>query len=111
MPLETLLGLENYKIHSYKREKVKARKQPGGGCAILYNENRFKVTKPDIFVPKGVEACWLVLKPHSRKDSIENIALASIYVSPSSKFKTATINHVIDTIHLLRAQYDNKINI
>ena len=31
-------------------------------------------------------------------------------MSPSSKFKTATINHVIDTIHLLRAQYDNKIN-
>ena len=41
---------------------------------------------------------------------IENIAIASIYVSPSSVYKTASINHIIDTIHLLRAQYDNKIN-
>ena len=29
---------------------------------------------------------------------------------PNSVNKTATINHIIDTIHLLRAQYDNKIN-
>ena len=41
---------------------------------------------------------------------IENIAIASIYVSPNSVYKTATINHIIDTIHLLRAKYDNRIN-
>ena len=108
--LDSLLGISKFKIHSYKREKVKANKQPGGGCAIVYNENRFKATIPDIFVPKGVEACWLVLKPLAQTDLIENIAIASVYVSPSSRFKTATINHIIDTIHLLRAKYDNKIN-
>ena len=55
LSLETLLGLNNYKVHSYKRKKVKAKKQPGGGCAIVYNENRFKATKLDIPIPKGVE--------------------------------------------------------
>ena len=108
--LETLLGLNNYKVHSYKREKVKAKKQPGGGCAIVYNENRFKATKLDVFVPRGVEACWLMLKPLNKTDLVENLVLAAIYVSPTSKFKTATINHIIDTIHLLRAQYDNRVN-
>ena len=109
MSLQALLG-QNFKIHSYKREKSKAKKQPGGGCAIVYNENRFKGTKLDIFVPKGVEACWLMLKPNTHEYSIQNIAMAAIYVSPNSKFKTATINHVIDTIHLIRAQYDNRVN-
>ena len=52
----------------------------------------------------------MLLKPVEKNDLIENIALASIYVSPTSVYKTASINHIIDTIHLLRAQYDNKIN-
>ena len=102
--------MPNYKVHSYKRPKVKAKKQPGGSCALVYNETRFKATKLDVPVPKGVEACWLLLKPINKNDLIENIAIASIYVSPSSVYKTASINHIIDTIHLLRAQYDNKIH-
>ena len=61
-------------------------------------------------MPTGVEACWLLLKPMNKTDLIENIAVASVYVSPTSKYKTASINHIIDTIHLLRAQFDNKIN-
>ena len=61
-PLENLLQLDDYKVHSYKRPKVKANRQPGGGCAIVYNEHRFKATKLDVHVPNGVEACWLVLK-------------------------------------------------
>ena len=93
MSLESLLKMNNYKINSYKRPKVKAKKQPGGGCAIVYNDHRFKVEKLDVFVPKGVEACWIVMKPVNKTDLIDNIAAASIYVSPSSVYKTATINH------------------
>ena len=77
---------------------------------LFFNENRFKSIKPDVFVPKGVEACWLILKPLAKNDLIENIAIGSFYVSPTSKYKTATINHIIETIHLLRSQYDNRIN-
>ena len=110
LSLEKLLNMHNYNFHSYKREKVKAKKQPGGSCAIIYKETRFRATKLYVPVPKGVEACWLLLKPISKSDRIENIAIASIYVSPTSVYKTASINHIIDTIHLLRAQYDNKIN-
>ena len=108
--LEDLLQLPNYKVHSYRRPKAKAKKQPGGACALLYKETRFTGTKLNVPVPKGVEACWLLLKPVCKTDLIENIAIASIYVSPTSVYKTATIDHVIETIHLLRAQYDNNIN-
>ena len=108
--LENLLQLSQYKIHSYTRPKTKANKQPGGSCAIVYNETRFKATKLMVPVPKGVEACWLLLKPINQNDRIENIAIASVYVSPNSVYKTASINHIIDTIHLLRSQYDNRVN-
>ena len=108
--LQKLLELQNYKIHSYKRPKVKAKKQPGGACAIIYNESRFRATILDVPVPRGVEACWLLLKPINKMDLIENIAIASIYLSPHSVYKTASVNHIIDTIHLLRSQYDNRIN-
>ena len=66
---------------------MKARNSHGYGCAIVYNENRFKVTKLDVYVPKVVEACWLILKPLNKTDLFENIAMAAIYVSPTSKFK------------------------
>ena len=33
--------MEAYKVISFKRPKDKARKQPGGGCALIYNEHRF----------------------------------------------------------------------
>ena len=45
-----------------------------------------------------------------KTDLIENIAVASVYVSPNSVYKTASIQHIIETIHLLRARFDNKVN-
>ena len=43
--LEELVNLSNYKIKSFKRPKVIQNRQPGGGSAIVYSENRF-TTKP-----------------------------------------------------------------
>ena len=72
-PLEKLLQMSNYKIHSHKRLKVKANRQPGGACALIYNEKRFEVKNLDVFIPKGVDACWSVFRPKSKTDLIENI--------------------------------------
>ena len=110
LSLENLLQMPNYKVHSYRRPKTKAKKQPGGACAIIYKETRFKANKLNVYVPNGVEACWIILKPINQSNMIENIVVGSVYVSPTSKFKTASINHIIDTIHLLRAQFDNRVN-
>ena len=43
--LENLLQMSNYKIHSYKRTKVKANRQPGGACIVKWNE---VLCEPDI---------------------------------------------------------------
>ena len=107
--LEPVLNSGQYKVLSSYRKT----KSPGGGCAILYNESQFSVTNPDIAVPEDVEATWAVFTPvsqHRHKLKVKRIAIGSIYVSPRSKHKMETIEHIIATIHLLRAQYDNEIN-
>ena len=77
LSLENVLQMGNYKVHSYRRPKAKARKQPGGSCAIIDKETRFRATKLNIHVPNGVEACWIILKPMNGSDLIENIAIGS----------------------------------
>merc|ERR1712030_216728 len=55
--LNQLLPLDQFQIISYKRKPLSNR-QPGGGCAIFYNHRRFNVSKIDLNLPDGVEACW-----------------------------------------------------
>ena len=62
--LENLICSENFKVISYKRPKP-GKGQPGGGCAIIYNDNRYKVTRLEIPVPNGVEAAWALFTPVS----------------------------------------------
>ena len=50
-----------------------------------------------------VTGCSLQLK-------VKRIEVASIYVSPRSQYKPETIDHIIETIHILRAKYDNDVN-
>ena len=38
------------------------------------------------------------------------IAVGSYYISPRSRHKQETIDHIIDSIHILRAKYDNDVN-
>ena len=110
MSLETLLKLDNHKIISYKRTNKKTSKQPGGGCALIYSEERFNVSQLSVLVPKGVEAVWALVQPKNENTKIKKIAVCSLYVSPSSKFKTKTIDHIVETIHLLRSQHNNEIS-
>ena len=41
---------------------------------------------------------------------VKRIAVGSFYVSPKSKYKTSTIDHIITAIHIIRAKYDNQVN-
>ena len=93
---------------SYRRRK----KSPGGGCAIVYDKNRFRSEDPDIVVPENIEAVWSVLTPKiaNNRLKVKRIAVGSIYVSPRSQVKPETIEHILESIHLLRAQYDNDIH-
>ena len=46
----------------------------------------------------------------SQQLKVKRIAVGSIYVSPRSQFKPETIDHIIETIHLLRAKFDNEVH-
>ena len=104
--LEKLLQMKNHKIISYKRPKIRYNKQPGGSCAIIYNDQRFSVQDLKVDVPRGVEVTWAPFKPKLQTAFIKNIIIASIYVSPSSHFKTATIDHLISSIQVFRSKFN-----
>ena len=49
--LDQLLSVNPYKVLSYNRKE-----RLGGGCAMFYNENRFRVKEEDdMSIPNGVE--------------------------------------------------------
>ena len=106
--LDSILNRRMFKyISSFRKNK-----SPGGGAAIVYNESQFTVITPDITIPENIEAAWAVFTPHNNIKSntkIKRIAIASIYVSPRSKHKNETIDHIIETIHIMRAKYDNDV--
>ena len=107
--LEIILKSRQYHTVSYYRKN----KSPGGGCAILYDRNRFRASDPEISVPEDVEAVWSVLTPTTKGNNrmkVKRIAVGSIYISPRSQVKTETVEHIIESIHQLRAKYDNEIN-
>ena len=108
MQLQNIIGTTNYQTISYHRDG----KRVGGGCAIVYNQSRFKVEKLNVDTVDGVEAVWALFTPrvNTTMSKVKRIAVGSFYVSPRSPHKTATIDHIIETIHLLRSKYDNEVN-
>ena len=106
--LDSVLNSRQFKSISYYRKN----RAPGGGCAIIYNENRFSVLKLDITAPEEIESCWALFTPKCQDNNlkVKRIAVGSYYISPRSRHKQETIDHIIDSIHILRAKYDNDVN-
>ena len=108
LTLKGLLDSNKFKSISYSREG-----RPGGGCAIVFNDNRFHVENLDINVPDEVEAVWAVFncKDNStQKFKVNKIVVGSIYVSPKSRHKIETVDHIIETIHYARAKFGNDVH-
>ena len=55
---------------------------------------------------------WALFTPKAdtSKSKIKRIAVGSFYISPNSMYKANTVDHIIETVHLLRAKYNNEIN-
>ena len=93
--LGDILNSSQFNILSYFRKN----RSPGGGSAILYDKSRFKVIDDDIFVPEDIEAVWAVFCPASfdeKQLKVKRIAVCAMYVSPKSKVKQETIDHIIE---------------
>ena len=85
---------------------MKAEKILVGVVQYFFYEKRFFVKKIDyIVVPNGVEAIWVMVEPKYQKLSkFKKLCIASIYISPRSKFKSQTISHIIESIHYVRSK-------
>ena len=109
MRLKDVIKSDQFGIISCYRKN----KSPGGGAAIIFDKNRFSAEDADIIVPSEVEAVWTVLRPLSgqlKYCKVKRILVASIYISPNSTVKPEVIEHIIQSIHLVRAKYDNEVN-
>ena len=107
--LSDVIKSREFQYFSYFRKN----RSPGGGCAIVYNQNRFSVTSLEMTVKQEIETCWALVVPKSEginTKRVKRIAVGAYYISPRSKFKQEVIEHIIDTIHLLRARYNNDVN-
>ena len=125
-PLPDLLDSPHYSILSYcrGRETPAVRQdgrhagklypaKTGGGAAIIYNKHRFKAIETDIGVPAGIEAVWTVLAPcrlDSQLQRVQRICVGAVYIAPRSPYKEETIDHIIHTIQVIRAKYNNEVH-
>ena len=86
----------------------------GGGAAIIYNHRTFEAIDTEIGVPEGVEAKWCVLAARRldpQLPQVTKICVGSIYIAPRSPYKDESITHIIQTIHMIRARYNNEVNV
>ena len=100
---------KEFEYFSYFRKN----RAPGGGCAIFFNQTRFSISKIDISAPDNIETCWALAVPKNKDTKnmkIKRIAIGCYYISPRSRYKQQYIEHIIDSIHLLRARYENEVN-
>ena len=106
--LRDVLNSRIYKSISYYRKN----RAPGGGCAIIYKDTRFSIEDLEVPSLTEIENVWALATPkHSDTGmNFKRIAIGSYYVSPKSRHKKETIEHIIDTIHILRAKYSNEVN-
>ena len=97
--LSDVIKSREFQYFSYFRKN----RSPGGGCAIVYNQNRFSVTSLEMTVKQEIETCWALVVPKSqgiKNKKVKRIAVGAYYISPRSKFKQEVIEHITDTIHL-----------
>ena len=79
----------------------------------MYDETKFIVEKISVDVPNGIEAVWALLTPRAYDDhlqKIRRICVGSIYISPRSKLKAQTIEHLTQTVHSVRALFNNEVH-
>ena len=107
--LTDLLADTPFQVFYYRRPRGKT----GGCCAIIFNNSRFIVDQVHVQTEEGIETVWAMLTPRKldhKLQHIKRICVSSIYIAPRSKLKSETMDHIIQSIHIIRARYDNNVS-
>ena len=107
--LQSLLSNTPYKVFSYRRP----RGQTGGCCAIVYNTSKFVVEQLFMQTENGIESVWALMTPRNLDHTLQHVkrvCVSAIYIAPRSRMKVETMDHIIQSIHVIRAKYDNQVN-
>ena len=117
--LEEALSLSPYKAIEYSRgrENFKSRKNEpsktnatGGGSAIIYNENRFKVEELMVKAPEGVESVFAIVTPkHKGHNNIEKVLVGAVYIAPRSQYKQEAIENIIETMYYAQSLHERPL--
>ena len=107
--MEDMMEGTGYRILAYRRKGGRR----GGSCAIIYNQVKFKVEEVNVDTEEGIESVWALLTPRHLDHSLQRvkrICIGSVYIAPRSSMKQETMDHIIQTIHMIRSRFDNSVN-
>ena len=95
--IEKMLQMDGLKYISTSRPSNKR----GGGVAIVVNLEKFSCEKIDIFIPKGLEVVWGLLKPKSSSAQIKKLIVCSFYSPPNNRRNTKLADYLVEALQML----------
>ena len=69
------------------------------------NQEKFCLEKMNITIPHNLEVIWGTLKVKSEDAFYKKIIVCSFYSPPKSRKNSKLTDHLVSTLHMLRAQY------
>ena len=105
LAIEKMLQMEGLKYISTPRPSSKR----GGGCAIVANLAQFSLEKIEVSIPKSVEVTYGLLRSKNANARFKEIIAVAFYSPPRSRKKSALLDHIITTCHVLMTKYPNAV--
>ena len=101
--IEELFELRGLKYISTPRKGLRR----GGGAAIIVDDSSYTVSKLNVSILRRLEIVWGLIQPKEQTGKVNKIIVCSFYCPPSSKKKTALVEHMMLTLQLLRSEHTN----
>ena len=101
MKIEKMLQIDGLKYISTARPSNKR----GGGVALVVNLEKYSCEKINIFLPKGLEVVWGLLKPKSSTAQIKKIITCTFYSPPNNGRNTRLADYLVGSLHMLSTKY------
>ena len=99
--IEKMLQMDGLKYISTSRPA----KNRGGGVALIVDLEKYSCEKISIFIPKGLEVVWGLLKPKSSTAQIKKIIACSFYSPPNNGRNTRLADYLVGALQMLITKY------